>query len=80
VDKRPDELTSFSALAKESRNTDKDWQVVFVAAITDYTPDQPDQKRVDGVFQQMIRMIQAGTIGSLMAFDRDGDPLLFKAA
>jgi hypothetical protein len=80
VDKRPDELTTFAALVEESRNTDKDWRVVFVAAITDYAPTEPDRKRVDGVFDQIMRMIQAGTLGPLLAFDRSGDPLMFKAA
>ncbi|MGB6243033.1 MAG: ribonucleotide reductase subunit alpha [Castellaniella sp.] len=80
VDKTPAELTDFQALAQESRQTGQDWQVVFVAAMADQSAYLPDNKDVDLAFQRMTQMIKYGAIGSLMAFDRGGDPLVFGAA
>ncbi|WP_298014743.1 ribonucleotide reductase subunit alpha [uncultured Castellaniella sp.] len=81
VDKTPAELTDFAALARESRQTGQDdWQVVFVAAMADQSAYLPDNKDVDLAFQRMTQMIKYGAVGSLMAFDRGGDPLVFGAA
>ncbi|WP_322995753.1 ribonucleotide reductase subunit alpha [Castellaniella sp.] len=80
VDKTPAEITDFAALVQESRQTGQDWQVVFVAAMADQTAFLPDNKDVDQAFQRMTQMIKYGTIGSLLAFDRQGDPLMFGAA
>lgn len=80
VDKTPNELVDFAALVEESRNTGEDWQVMFVAAMADQTAFLPDNKDVDLAFQRMTQMIKYGTIGSLLAFDRQGDPLVFGAA
>lgn len=80
VDKTPAELTDFAGLVRESRQTGQDWQVMFVAAMADQSAYLPDNKDVDQAFQRMTQMIKYGTVGSLMAFDRDGDPLVFGAA
>ncbi|MFA7438479.1 ribonucleotide reductase subunit alpha [Castellaniella sp.] len=80
VDKTPDQLTSFSALVQESTLTGKGWHVVFVAAMADQSAFLPDNKDVDLAFQRMTQMIKYGTIGSLLAFDRSGEPLQFGAA
>jgi hypothetical protein len=40
----------------------------------------PDNKDVDQAFQRMTQMIKYGTIGSLLAFDRAGEPIMFGAA
>lgn len=79
VDKTPDELRDFVSLVQESRQTGQDWQVMFVAAIADQSAYLPDNKDVDLAFQRMTQMIKYGTIGSLLAFDRQGDPLVFGA-
>ncbi len=80
VDKTPDELGTFAALVEESRRTGQDWHVVFVAAMADQTAYLPDNKDVDQAFQRMTQMIKYGTVGSLLAFDRAGEPILFSAA
>ncbi|MGB3836915.1 ribonucleotide reductase subunit alpha [Castellaniella sp.] len=81
VDKTPDQLTDFAALADESRTTGQaDWQVVFVAAMADQSAYLPDNKDVDLAFQRMTQMIKYGSVSSLLAFDRAGDPLVFGAA
>lgn len=80
VDKTPDELRDFVSLVQESQQTGQDWQVVFVAAIADQSAYLPDNKDVDLAFQRMTQMVKYGTIGSLLAFDRQGDPLVFGAA
>lgn len=80
VDKTPDELGTFAALVEESRRTGQDWHVVFVAAMADQTAYLPDNKDVDQAFQRMTQMIKYGTVSSLLAFDRTGEPILFSAA
>jgi len=80
VDKTPAELTDFAALVRESEQIGQDWQVMFVAAVADQSAYLPDNKDVDLAFQRMTQMIKYGTIGSLMAFDRSGEPLVFGAA
>ncbi|MGB6006598.1 ribonucleotide reductase subunit alpha [Castellaniella sp.] len=80
VDKTPAELTDFAALARESEQTGQGWQVMFVAAMADQSAYLPDNKDVDLAFQRMTQMIKYGAVGSLMAFDRGGDPLVFGAA
>ncbi|MFT0532039.1 ribonucleotide reductase subunit alpha [Castellaniella hirudinis] len=79
VDKTPAEIAGFDALVAESRHTGQDWQVMFVAAMADQSAYLPDNKDVDMAFQRMTQMIKYGTIGSLLAFDRQGDPLIFGA-
>ncbi len=79
VDKTPDALSSFTSLVDESRETGQDWQVVFVAAMADQSAFLPDNKDVDEAFQRMTQMIKYGTIGSLLAFDHSGDPIVFGA-
>ncbi len=78
VDKRPDELADFSALVEESRATGKDWHVVFVGAMGDRpTPLAGTDPMVDDALRHIMQMIRYGTTGSLLAFDRRGDPLVF---
>ncbi|HET8596383.1 MAG TPA: ribonucleotide reductase subunit alpha [Castellaniella sp.] len=80
VDKTPTELGDFAALVEESRRTGQDWQVVFVAAMADQSAYLPDQKDVDLAFQRMTQMIKYGSVSSMLAFNREGDPLVFGAA
>jgi len=80
VDKTPAELGDFAALVEESRRTGQDWQVVFVAAMADQSAYLPDQKDVDLAFQRMTQMIKYGSVSSMLAFDREGEPLVFGAA
>ena len=80
VDKTPDELGDFAALAEESRRTGHDWHVVFVGAMADQSAYLPDNKDVDLAFQRMTQMVKYGTVGALLAFDRAGEPIVFGAA
>ncbi len=82
VDKAPDEIAGFSALAAESAQTGKDWDLVFAAAMADGgAPGSAEgQRRVDEALQRMVQMVKYGTIGALLAFDRAGDPVSFSAA
>uniref|UniRef100_UPI00333F6A18 ribonucleotide reductase subunit alpha n=1 Tax=Castellaniella defragrans TaxID=75697 RepID=UPI00333F6A18 len=82
VDKRPDELNRFAELVAESVHTGKDWHLVFVAAMADVeAPESADgRRRVDEALQRMVQMVKYGTISSLLAFDHDGDPVMFSGA
>jgi len=80
VDKRPEQLHDFETLIEKSRHTGQDWDIVFAGAMEDHSPWLPENEDVDKTLKQMMAMIRAGTIGPLLAFDRQGDPIMFEAA
>ena len=80
VDKTPEQIESFDSLVAESMLTGKGWQIVFVAALADQADYLPGNKDLDEAFQRIVQMIKYGTVSSLLAFDRAGDPVVFSAA
>lgn len=66
VDKTPDEITSFAALAEESRQFGQPWAMVFAAAMT----DGPDAA---APLQRMVDAIQRGALGGFIPFNGLGD-------
>ena len=77
VDKAPEDLGTFDALVEESRQFGTDWAVVFVASLPGRAGRPPTSKEADQPLQRMIESIKAGSIGSFIPFDRQGQPLLF---
>lgn len=77
VDKAPDELADFAALAEESRRFGCIWSVVFVAALSGRGGRMPTGADTDRSLKRMIEAIKAGTIDPFLPFDRQGHPLLF---
>ncbi|WP_205342719.1 ribonucleotide reductase subunit alpha [Denitrificimonas caeni] len=75
VDKSPDELSSFSALLEESKKTEKDWDVVFVSSLSGHGGIAPNSDQAEQPLQMMVQAIQAGGIGSFLAFSNTGDIL-----
>jgi len=78
VDKTPEELAGFAALAEESHQFGADWAVVFAASLSGRDGRAPTSKEADPALQQMIAAIKAGAIGSFIPFDRQGQPMLLE--
>lgn len=75
VDKNPGDLSTFAALAEESRRFGGDWAVVFVAALSGSGGRAPTHAETGRSLQRMIEAIKSGSFGSFMPFDRRGRPL-----
>lgn len=76
VDKAPEELDTFAALAEESRQFGQDWAIVFVAGLSGRDGRAPTSAEADQSLQYMIEAIKTGAFGSFMPFDRQGNPML----
>lgn len=75
VDKTPDELPSFDALAAEARQFGHAWSMVFVAAISGKAGVAPTAAEAETPLQRMVESINVGRIGSLLPFDTHGRPV-----
>lgn len=71
VDKRPEDLKNFEALARESEETGQSWDLVFVAAMN--APASPDA--VDPELKRMVQWIETGRVENFLAFNRQGEPV-----
>ena len=78
VDKAPAEVSTFADLVAESRELQREWTVVFVAALDGRNGRAPTSKEAEAALLRMIDAIKAGSLGAFIAFDRDGEPLLLK--
>jgi len=78
VDKSPDELTTFAALADESRRSGPEWTIVFVAALAGQGGRALTHDDAEAPLQRMIDAIKAGSHGSFIPFDRNGQPVNFE--
>lgn len=78
VDKAPEELGTFDALVEESLQFGGDWAVVFVASLSGRSGRAPTSEEADRSLQRMIESIKAGSIGSFLPFDRQGQPMLLR--
>ena len=76
VDRTPGDLGTFAALVEESRQFGTDWAVVFVASLPGRSGRPPTSKEADQPLQRMIESIKAGSLGSFLPFNRQGEPLL----
>ncbi|WP_024304626.1 hypothetical protein [Pseudogulbenkiania sp. MAI-1] len=78
VDKTPEELTSFTALAAESARTGERWQLMFVAAIGGSGGKAPSSDDAEEPLKRMIQTIQTGgDVSRYLAFDHQGEPVRF---
>ncbi|MEO8754375.1 MAG: ribonucleotide reductase subunit alpha [Casimicrobiaceae bacterium] len=78
VDKAPDELTTFAALARESEASGPGWAIVFVAGVAGHDGRTLTHDDAEVPLQRMVDAIKAGSHGSFIPFDRDGQPVLFE--
>lgn len=78
VDKAPDELTTFAALADESRASGPEWTIVFVAALAGQRGRPLTHDDAEAPLRAMVDAIKAGRHDSFIPFDRGGRPVLFE--
>ncbi len=78
VDKSPDELTTFAALAEESRLSGPEWTMVFVAGLAGQPGRAPTHDDAEAPLQRMVDAIKSGLHGSFIPFDRNGQPVEFE--
>lgn len=77
VDKKPEELGTFAALAAESRQYAPQWDIVFVASLSGKNGSAPTSAEAERSLQHMIESIKAGAFGAFLPFNADGEPVLF---
>jgi len=78
VDKAPDEIGSFSALAEESQRAGPPWVIVFVASLAGRGGSPPASEQAAPALQQMVANIRAGSHHSYIPFDRGGSPVVLE--
>ncbi|HEX5961301.1 MAG TPA: ribonucleotide reductase subunit alpha [Rhodanobacteraceae bacterium] len=77
VDKAPDEIASFAALAAESEATGQAWDIVFVGSLEGRGGIAPNGDEADQPLRFMVNAINDGRVGEFAAFDREGHALRF---
>lgn len=81
VDKGPGEVESFADLFEEARAMGEHWDMVLTGALVRADGQEPSQEEVEQTFNGIIQNIHAGgDVSNLLAFDREGDPVIFTAA
>jgi len=77
VDKRPEELTSFSELVQESSQFGQPWGIVFAAALSGQSNQVPTSEAAEAPLQRMVEAIKRGDHSAFIPFDQDGQPVQF---
>lgn len=77
VDKAPDEIAGFNALAAESETTGQAWDIVFVGSLSGRAGIAPSADEAAQPLRFMVNAINNGRVGDFAAFDRRGDVLQF---
>lgn len=75
VDKSPQELDSFAALAAEADLLGQQWGMVFAAALSGTVGHPPTSADAELHLQRMVESIKQGGIGGYIPFDRHGAPI-----
>ena len=78
VDKVPEELSTFAALAEESRQFGRNWAIVFAASLSGRNGCAPTSKEADQPLERMVESIKAGAFAAFLPFDRDGRLVSFQ--
>ena len=77
ADKSPEDLADFAALELESRQFDKPWVIVFVAALAGRDGIAPADADVEQVLTRMTDAVRAGELNGFVPFDREGHTVVF---
>jgi hypothetical protein len=76
VDKRPEDIRTFSALAAEADAMSHEWHIAFVACLAGRGNTAPSPVETDRNLELMVNTIQSGgDISRYLAFDRSGELL-----
>ncbi|MCG6656603.1 ribonucleotide reductase subunit alpha [Halomonas campisalis] len=78
VDKTLDELSDMAALVAESKETEIEWDIVFVAALAGSGPRPPSSDEAESHLQRMVESLKMGNIESFLALDRQGEVVSFQ--
>lgn len=76
VDKAPEEVSSFADLVRESSQFGQEWSIVFAAAMSGSAGVAPSSEAAEKPLQRMVEAIKAGTLGTYIPFDRQGQPVM----
>ncbi|MDC8771265.1 ribonucleotide reductase subunit alpha [Roseateles albus] len=86
VDKLPQELSSFAALADEADQLLgangqqlQRWQIVFVASLSGSPAQAPSAEQADKALAAMVEAIKQGRLDGFIPFDRQGTPVNLQA-
>lgn len=79
VDKAPEELSSFAALAAEAEQFGLPWQLVFVSALAGQGA-VPGEAQIEIALKRMVDNIKAGQLAQMIPFDRHGEAQALRAA
>jgi hypothetical protein len=78
VDKPLDELNSFEEIVAESELLKKPWDIVLVACLSGAKGKMPTTEESVKPLETMMKTVEmGGDLSKYMAFDRDGNPLMF---
>lgn len=75
VDKTPDEIASFAALAQEALQFSPNWAIVFASSLAGRGGQPPTSAEAEAPLQRMVEAIKGGALSSFIPFDRKGDSL-----
>ena len=75
VDKLPSELADFTSLCTEAERTGQTWDLLFAAGLSGRAGLAPSSDEAEQPLRMMVSAIEAGSIGSFLAFDQSGEPL-----
>ena len=78
VDKAPDEVPNFAALAAEAGYMGEAWTVLFVAALDGRHGQPPGPADAELPLTRMVQTIRSGgDVSRYLAFDGQGEPVRF---
>ena len=77
TEKKLAELSSFDALAAESRRAGPPWQVMFAAGLGGRGSELPSAAEVESALTTMVERVRSGAVGGLMALSNQGEVLDF---
>jgi hypothetical protein len=77
VEKPLDELSTFDALVRESRQAGPPWQVVFTAGLAGTGGQPPTAGMVDAALKTMVERVKNGAVEQLLALSAEGELLSF---
>jgi hypothetical protein len=83
VDKLPQDLSSFAALADEADQltsaNQQQWQIVFVASLSGSPGLAPGPEQAEKALNAMVEAIKVGRIDGFIPFNRQGKPVNLQA-
>ncbi|MDO9587177.1 MAG: ribonucleotide reductase subunit alpha [Brevundimonas sp.] len=73
VDKAPQDITDFLALASEAKRAGPPWSVVFAASLSGQAGRPPDKARIDLALETMVEAVRDGRISGFAAYGPLGE-------